>query len=91
MSMSRVIASETEEAYFRSDLLDKRHLLMGAWAKFCSTLWERFVAKADSVIALCQWAPAEKGYCSPCRSTNVVNRTVKIAPEMDIYRSNGRV
>jgi hypothetical protein len=54
MSMSHVIASETEVAYFHSDLLDKRRPLMDAWAKFCLTLWERFGAKADNVIALRQ-------------------------------------
>jgi integrase len=36
MAMGHVVAGETEEAYFRSDLLDKRRLLMDAWAGYCA-------------------------------------------------------
>jgi integrase len=36
MAMAHAIADETEEAYFRSDLFDKRRRLMDAWADFCS-------------------------------------------------------
>jgi integrase len=36
MAISHEVASETEEAYFRSDLLDKRRKLMDAWAGYCA-------------------------------------------------------
>jgi len=36
MAMAHVAADETEEAYFRSDLLDKRRKLMDAWAAYCA-------------------------------------------------------
>jgi integrase len=36
MAMAHVAVGETEEAYFRSDLLDKRRKLMDAWARYCS-------------------------------------------------------
>lgn len=36
MAMGHVVADETEEAYFRSDLLDKRRPLMDAWASYCA-------------------------------------------------------
>jgi integrase len=35
MAMAHAVGDETEEAYFRSDLFDKRRRLMDAWAKFC--------------------------------------------------------
>jgi integrase len=35
MAMGHVVAAETEEAYFRSDLLEKRRKLMDAWAAYC--------------------------------------------------------
>jgi integrase len=38
MAMSHVVGDETEEAYFRSDLLDKRRPLMEQWARHCTTL-----------------------------------------------------
>jgi integrase len=37
LAMAHAVADETEEAYFRSDLLDKRRRLMEAWADFCAT------------------------------------------------------
>jgi hypothetical protein len=33
--MAHAVANETEAAYFRSDLFDKRRRLMEAWADFC--------------------------------------------------------
>jgi len=36
MAMAHAVADETEVAYFRSDLFDKRRRLMDAWAEFCS-------------------------------------------------------
>ena len=36
MAMGHVVSDDTEEAYFRSDLLEKRRPLMNAWAKFCA-------------------------------------------------------
>jgi integrase len=35
MSLSHSVSDETEEAYFRSDLLEKRRPLMQAWSDFC--------------------------------------------------------
>jgi integrase len=36
MAMAHVVADETEEAYFRSDLLEKRAKLMQLWADYCN-------------------------------------------------------
>src|SRR5262249_11427735 len=36
MAMGHVVGDETEEAYFRSDLLQKRRPLMNAWAAYCA-------------------------------------------------------
>ncbi len=36
MAMAHVAVDATEEAYFRSDLLEKRGRLMDAWAAYCS-------------------------------------------------------
>jgi integrase len=35
MAMAHAVGDETETAYFRSDLFDKRRRLMEAWADFC--------------------------------------------------------
>jgi integrase len=35
MAMAHAVGDETEAAYFRSDLFDKRRRLMEAWADFC--------------------------------------------------------
>lgn len=37
MALAHVIESETEEAYRRRDLLEKREKLMAAWATYCTT------------------------------------------------------
>lgn len=37
MALSHVVGDETERAYARSDLFEKRCLLMDAWATFCNT------------------------------------------------------
>lgn len=39
MAMSHVCIGDTEEAYFRSDLLERRRLLLNRWAEFCSEPW----------------------------------------------------
>lgn len=36
LALAHVIADETEQAYQRGDLLNKRRLLMASWAQFCS-------------------------------------------------------
>jgi integrase len=36
MAMGHVVSDDTEEAYFRSDLLQKRRPLMNAWAAYCA-------------------------------------------------------
>jgi integrase len=36
MAMAHAVGDETEAAYFRSDLFDKRRRLMEAWAHFCA-------------------------------------------------------
>jgi len=35
MAMAHAVGDETEEAYFRSDLFEKRRKLMEAWAGYC--------------------------------------------------------
>src|SRR5260370_891724 len=35
-ALAHVVGDETERAYQRGDLLDKRRKLMDAWAKFCA-------------------------------------------------------
>ncbi len=35
-ALAHVVANQTEAAYFRSDLFEKRRLLMDAWAGFCA-------------------------------------------------------
>jgi integrase len=37
MAMAHAVGDETEAAYFRSDLFEKRRRLMDAWAEFCAT------------------------------------------------------
>jgi integrase len=37
MAMAHAVGDETEEAYFRSDLFDKRRKLMEAWASYCDS------------------------------------------------------
>jgi integrase len=48
MAMSHVAKGETEEAYFRSDLLLKRAAVMQAWADFCS----RPAITGDTVVPI---------------------------------------
>jgi len=36
MAMAHAVGDETEEAYFRSDLFEKRRKLMEAWAGYCA-------------------------------------------------------
>lgn len=49
VALAHDVGDETEQAYQRGDLLDKRRRLMVAWAKYCEA---RPVAKAADVIAL---------------------------------------
>jgi hypothetical protein len=37
MAMGHTVGDETEAAYFRSDLFEKRRRLMEAWADYCAT------------------------------------------------------
>jgi len=46
MAMAHVVAGETEEAYFRSDLLERRRPLMQLWADYCNTP----VGTSDNVV-----------------------------------------
>jgi hypothetical protein len=34
--LAHIVGDETERAYQRGDLLEKRHRLMAAWADFCT-------------------------------------------------------
>jgi integrase len=54
MAMSHVAKGETEEAYFRSDLLEKRRQLMATWGEYCG------MAPADygEVVPLRKGIPA---------------------------------
>ncbi len=36
MALSHVVGDETEQAYQRGDLFDKRRELMDAWARYCA-------------------------------------------------------
>jgi hypothetical protein len=36
LDLAHVLKDKTEAAYQRGDLLEKRRLLMAAWAKFCT-------------------------------------------------------
>jgi hypothetical protein len=38
MALAHAVEDETEAAYRRGDLLEKRRALMGAWMDFCGTL-----------------------------------------------------
>jgi integrase len=51
MAMGHVVGDETEEAYFRSDLLMKRRPLMNAWATYCANPVDE-VADGDNVVPL---------------------------------------
>jgi integrase len=51
MAMSHKCIGDTEAAYFRSDLLDRRRELMNAWAAFCLTPWKE-PAEGDNVVEL---------------------------------------
>ena len=46
-ALAHVVENETEFAYARSDLLEKRRLLMDAWARHCGT-----IAPAGEVVPL---------------------------------------
>jgi hypothetical protein len=35
LALAHVVAGKTERAYQRSDMLQKRHALAAAWARFC--------------------------------------------------------
>jgi integrase len=48
MALAHRISDETEAAYRRGDLLEKRRKLMAAWAKFCA----RPVLSGDNVVEL---------------------------------------
>src|SRR6266436_3337487 len=49
MAMAHAVGDETEEAYFRSDLLQKRRPLMNAWAAYCAN---PITADDDNVVPL---------------------------------------
>lgn len=51
MAMSHACADATEEAYFRSDLIDRRRPLMEAWAMHCLTPWSE-PKDGDNVVEL---------------------------------------
>jgi integrase len=51
MAMGHVVGDETEEAYFRSDLLPKRRTLMNAWAAYCANPVDD-AADDDNVVTL---------------------------------------
>src|SRR6516164_7069138 len=48
MAMAHAVGDETEAAYFRSDLFEKRRRLMEAWADFCAMA----PAEAGNVVSL---------------------------------------
>jgi integrase len=48
MAMAHAVGDETEAAYFRSDLFEKRRRLMEAWADFCAMA----PPGADNIISL---------------------------------------
>ncbi len=51
MAMGHVVGDDTEEAYFRSDLLQKRRPLMNAWATYCAKPVDD-AADDDNVVPL---------------------------------------
>jgi integrase len=51
MALSHAVGDETEQAYRRGDLFEKRRELMEAWAKFCSQP-PKVALKNDNVVAM---------------------------------------
>ena len=51
MALSHAVGDETEQAYQRGDLFEKRRKLMEAWAKYCSQTPKSSI-KADNVVAM---------------------------------------
>jgi integrase len=51
MSLAHTVGNAVEQAYQRSELLDKRRRLMQAWATYCSTR-PADAAKEDTVVAM---------------------------------------
>jgi integrase len=51
MALSHVVGDETEQAYQRGDLFEKRRKLMEAWAKYCSQP-PKVADKNDNVVAM---------------------------------------
>jgi integrase len=49
MALAHKISDETEAAYRRGDLLDKRRRLMRDWARFCTTKPAEASAKVVSI------------------------------------------
>jgi integrase len=50
MALSHAVGDETEQAYQRGDLFEKRRKLMDAWAKYCSQP-PKTAAEGDNVVA----------------------------------------
>jgi integrase len=51
MALSHAVGDETEQAYQRGDLFEKRRRLMEAWAKYCGQS-PKAVAKSNNVVAM---------------------------------------
>ncbi len=41
MSLAHKVGSDVERAYARSDLLEKRRMLMDQWSQFVAPIWHR--------------------------------------------------
>jgi integrase len=51
MALSHAVGDETEQAYQRGDLFEKRRKLMEAWAKYCSQP-PKATVKGDNIVAM---------------------------------------
>jgi integrase len=51
-ALAHVLEDKTEAAYQRGDLLEKRRLLMTAWADFCADVDRGDKGESDNVVAI---------------------------------------
>jgi hypothetical protein len=70
MALAHTLDDKTEEAYRRTDMVEKRRRLMETWAKFCgkAPVKDNVINLPFTAIALprwCRWAADEKGRRQP--------------------------
>jgi integrase len=71
MALAHVVEDRTEAAYKRTDLFNRRRLLMEEWAKYCEKPVQT-AANLVSLHAVSKGSPGELEPCAPEKPSNVV-------------------